>query len=77
MITQKDKKMGWFGPKFIYLTDENVNPTAFGRTLIINRDSVVAVFRREEDPTKSNVLTVDGKTYIVKESVQAIGAMLK
>lgn len=60
------------GARFIQLTDDNEKPTAHGRIIILARDHIVAVYRREDDPKKSNVFTSDGCTYIVQEDVQTI-----
>ena len=77
MGLDKDKKMAFFGGRtFIQLTDENPAANAKGRTLIINKNEIVAVYRREEDPNKSNVITSDNRSYVVSESVQTIAKML-
>lgn len=78
-MMEKDKKMGaiWGGSrKFVTLTDDNSAPNASGRTLVINRDMIVAVYRREDDPNKSNVITSDNRSYVVRENVQTIAKML-
>ena len=77
-MSDKDKKMAFFGGgrNFIQLTDENPEANAKGRTLVINKNAIVAVYRREDDPNKSNVITTDNRSYVVSESVQTIAKML-
>lgn len=78
MSEGKDKKMAFFGGsrQFVNLTDDNPAANAAGRTIILNKNAIVAVYRREEDPNKSNVITADNRSYVVRESVQTIAKML-
>lgn len=64
--------MGVFTDDFIVLTDANPAAQAYGRSLYFNRASIVAFYRREDDPNMTNVFTADGKSYVVKESVNDI-----
>lgn len=68
--------MGFFTDDCIELTDENPKPDAFGRSLFLNKSHIVAFYRREDDHSKTNVFTSDGKSYVVKQSVQEISEMI-
>lgn len=67
--------MGFFSDKFVKLTDANPelkDQPAEARALYINKHMITAFYRREDDATKSNLFTADGKAYTVKESPEHI-----
>lgn len=73
---QGQKQMSVFSDRFVRLTDANEKPEANGRTLCIAKSAITAFFRLEKDPSKTLVLTADGLSYTVKESVQEVYKMV-
>lgn len=69
----KEPKMSFFKEdRFAQFTDANPSADANGRTLCIAKAHIVAVYRQEKDHNLTNVFTVDGKAYTVKEDIKTV-----
>lgn len=64
--------MGFLTDDYIALTDANPKPEANGRPLYFRIDGILTFYQREGDASTTNVITNDGRAYIVKESAEDI-----
>ena len=68
--------MGFFTDDEIVLTDANDSEKAKGRKLHFRKTNITAYFRREDNPEHTNILTVDGRAFVVLENEETVADLM-